>query len=290
MNDSYPATQKLVFPGCEDSNDKSLPNQQLVTETNTDLAEENSNDDYPATQKLVLPGCEDSNDNYPPAQKLETNINCELIEEDSNGDYPATQRLILGSNHSNENNLHFEGNVSPKKPVVFEALESDQNESICLDSDNDLTQPQSPVLNLGCFDFSQVPSLKYFCSKVIDSRRIQIKFPMLCKNKDEPDSSAMEIETQLLSPVFIFNSPADRSLKSGTTNLQTVEDQAIEEVDSSSMDIEPPSFTTAFPPTTSQETGFKPETNQQIDDDIHHLLRSSTPIPDDFDKPPIKVR
>ena len=105
----------------------------------------------------------------------------------------------------------------------------------------------------------------------------------------EPDSSSMDIETQSFSPVFILDPPSekDKSLKL-ETNQATRENQFNKGGDSSSMDIEPPSFSAIFPLTASQETAFKPETNQLIND-VHHLLRSSTPIPDDLNKPLIKV-
>ena len=287
-DDDYPATQKLIYPECEDSNDKYPPTQKLATEIDNEIIGEDLNDNF-TTQKLVFPECEDSDDRHPPTQKVASKIDFETTKGDSNDDYPPTQRLLLESNHLN--NLDLDESVLSKKPAIPKSLEIDQNKKSYADSGDDPTQPQSPVLDISYFDSCEVPSLKDLCSKMIEFRTsIGIKSPMLYEAKEkEPDSSSMDIETQSFSPVFILDPPSekDKSLKL-ETNQATRENQFNKGGDSSSMDIEPPSFSAIFPLTASQETAFKPETNQLIND-VHHLLRSSTPIPDDLNKPPIKV-
>ena len=319
-NDGYPPTQKLVIEpnieiAGEDSSDDYLPTQKLVIEPNIEIAGEGSNDNYPPTQKLVtetnteiagkdssdgyLPtqklviesnieiAGEGSNDNFPPTQKLVTKLNAE-IAGDSSGDYTVTQRLE--SSHSSCIRSNLERSNSPKKidPEIFDIDENKNSFSV---SDEDLL-PKSPILDMGCADPHPVPSLKDLCSKIMNSEAlIRIKFPLLSENEiKEFDSSAMDIETQSFSPVFIVNPlPLTSKLSELGINQLTAEDEPNKKVDSSSMEIEPSSFSANFPLTASQKTTSKSETSQTIHD-VHSLLRSSTPIPEDLHKLHMKVR
>ena len=296
-NDNYPPIQRLMIEpnteiAGEGSNDNYPPTQKLVTETNTEIAGKDSSDGYLPTQKLVIESNieiagEGSNDNFPPTQKLVTKLNAE-IAGDSSGDYTVTQRLE--SSHSSCIRSNLERSNSPKKidPEIFDIDENKNSFSV---SDEDLL-PKSPILDMGCADPHPVPSLKDLCSKIMNSEAlIRIKFPLLSENEiKEFDSSAMDIETQSFSPVFIVNPlPLTSKLSELGINQLTAEDEPNKKVDSSSMEIEPSSFSANFPLTASQKTTSKSETSQTIHD-VHSLLRSSTPIPEDLHKLHMKVR